>query len=84
MEREQVLNIFADILAEVIARPREEIIANPNAKFSDDLGMTSVEYFPLICTLEEKLNVDVDFSEFLMSAHSLNEGTDFMVNVMNK
>lgn len=84
MERRKVEDIFASILSKLTSKTKEELLANPELKFNEDYKLTSLEYFPLIGELEDQLDLEIDYSEFLTKALSIKSGIDYICETMNK
>jgi len=81
--REQIFDVFVDVISNVLKKPKEEILSNLDAKFKDDFKMTSLQYFPLISQMEEKFDIEMDYSAFLRNVRTVNEGVDFMLAIIN-
>lgn len=72
MNHDDLAASIADIVSNVTKRPVEELVAQRDASFSADFGMTSIQMFPLISEIEERFGVDTDYAEFLNDAVSIN------------
>lgn len=84
MERSQVEEIFVSILSKLTSKTKEELLANTELTFSEDYKLTSLEYFPLIGELEDQLDLEIDYSEFLTKALSIKSGVDYICDTMSK
>jgi len=80
--REQIVDVFADVISKILEKNKDEILLNLDAKFKEDLNMTSLEYFPLIGTLEEKFDIEIDYHDFLTNALTSNDGIDFVLEII--
>lgn len=80
--RDEVKNTVVKILAEVTEKDPQEISENLAASLKDDYKMTSMEYFPLISGLEEELNIEIDYSAFLLKAITVNDCIDFINEIV--
>ena len=80
--REQITNIFVTIIANILNKTEDEMLAKLDAKFKEDFEMTSLQYFPLISELEDKLDIEVDYSDFLTRALTVNDGVDFILAIV--
>ena len=76
--KKQVAETFVSVLAQIIEKPEAEVAANPGASFKEDYGMTSLQYFPLISEMEEKFDIEMDYSGFLLKALTVQDGIDFV------
>ena len=69
-------------IVKVTGRPAEEVAARPDARFAEDLGMTSVEFFPIISELEDSLGIEIDFAGYLNNATSVNATVEYLASTM--
>ena len=69
--------IVYEVIAEALEKTPEEVEELADASFADDLAMTSMQYFPVIAQLEERLGVEVGFADFIDQAHTANEAVSF-------
>ena len=72
-----IRHVVIGIIAETLDITPGEVDAKADASFTDDLEMTSMQYFPIISALEEALGVPVDFADFIDQAHTANEAVSF-------
>lgn len=56
----------------------EELEANLDKDMSTDLGLTSLEYFPILSQLEDTYDIDIDYSDFLTKVKTLNQAVSYM------
>lgn len=69
-------------VASVTKMSEEEVASQPDASFSNDLGMTSVEFFPIISELEDALGIEIDFAGYLNNATSVNATVEYLASTM--
>lgn len=84
MEKKHVEEIFAQVLAKLTSKTEEEILADIDLAFNEDYGLTSMEYFPLIAELEDRLDLEIDYSEFLTKALNVRSGAAYIYEVMKR
>ena len=72
--KETVVKVVADTTSKSV----EEVAAAADASYIDELGMTSIEIFPIISELEDQLDVEIDFAAFLSQATSVNATVAFI------
>ena len=65
-------DIVIEVVASTINKTAEELAAAADASFTEELGMSSIEIFPIISELEDQLDVEIDFAAFLSEATSVN------------
>ena len=59
-----------------------EIAANLNASLTEDFHLSSLQYFPLLGGLEDRLNIELDYSGFLTDVHTVNEAIDYVAKIV--
>ena len=72
MTNDDILSAIIDIVAQVTKRSPDDLAKQCDAHFSDELDMTSVQFFPILADIEEKFDIDIDYSEFLAKVTSIN------------
>ena len=83
LSRAVVRSTIVKTVADAIDKTAEEVEAQADANFSDDLGMTSVQIFPIISDLEDQLDTAIDFSAFIAEATSVNAAVDYVSGLVN-
>lgn len=78
---QEIQSIVTTKVAEVIGSTPEEVAAAPEASLIGDLGMTSIQIFPLISELEDQLDVEIDFAEFLTKAKTVGGTVEFIASL---
>ena len=81
---QQVFDCITSILSDLLEKPQEELAANPDADFIKDYQMTSLHIFPLISRLEDRLDIALDYSEFINRGNSINSTVEFVLPVVEK
>ena len=77
----QIKDIVVAAVAQASDRTVEEVEASADAAFFADLGMTSIQVFPLISELEDQLDVEIDFADFLTQAKTVNQTVTFVAGL---
>ena len=80
---EQIVGVFINIIAKILEKPKEDISSSLDASFRDDFAMTSVEFFPLIAELEEVFDFEIDYHDFLVNVHTINQGGDYIFEIIS-
>ena len=83
VERIAVEQAVVDLVCRLLDKGHEEIEKRQDESLVDGLGMTSMQLFPLIGTLAEEFDVDINYADFLAQAHTINESIAFVVSVAN-
>lgn len=84
MEPEKIETTVIGIVAQCTKKDVSEIEKQKDARFKEDLSLTSMEYFPIIAELEEQLNIEVDYSDFLNKALTVNDCIRYVTNLINE
>ena len=80
--KETVTQAVLELLAALTKKDVEELSENLDADFEKDYHFTSLEYFPLLSGLEEKLDAELDYADFLTNVHTVNQAIDYTVKVL--
>ena len=78
MTNDDTLSVIIDIVAQVTKRSPDDLSQQCDAHFSDELDMTSVQFFPILADIEECFDIDIDYSEFLAKVTSINTCTAYL------
>lgn len=84
MTKETVRNSFLSILAQLLGKTEEELGECEDSRMIDDLGMTSMQLFPLIGALVDEYDVDIDYAEFLTDVHTVDDGIEYVFSKLKK
>ena len=78
MTNDDTLSAIIDIVAQVTKRSPEDLVEQCDAHFSEELNMTSIQLFPILADIEERFDIDIDYSEFLAKATSINKSAAYI------
>ena len=81
-DQTRVKDVVIELLATVTERDVAEIAANLNASLTEDFHLSSLQYFPLLGGLEDRLNIELDYSGFLTDVHTVNEAIDYVAKIV--
>ena len=76
--KEEVERVLYQSMAEVFGRPVEEFAANPDLRLREDLAAKSMEYFPLIADLEDKLGIQIEYHDFQTEAQTVGATVEYV------
>jgi len=83
ISREQAVGVFVDALSEIMKKPKEEFISLLDADLRKDLGMTSIEFYPLIAKVEDEVDVVFDYGDFILNVHTVDQGADYILALID-
>ena len=78
--RQRIIEILNEGIADIFMKDKDFIAANHDMKFRTSLKATSMQYFPLITIIEEKLDIELDAHDFQYKAHTIGEAVDYILN----
>ena len=76
--KEEVEKVLFTSLSEVFGRPAEEFASNPGLRLREDLTAKSMEYFPLIADLEDKLGIQIEYHDFQTEAQTVGATVEYV------
>jgi len=79
MTREKIAEIVNAAVADVFMLETAHVAAHPELNYRVDFSATSMQYFPLISTLEEELNIEIESHDFQNKASTVGDTIDLMV-----
>ena len=81
-DNKKVKEVYVKLLAEITERSQEDVMGHLDDNMHDALGVTSVQLFPLLAGLEEELDIEMDYAEFITDVKTANEGIAFVSNLV--
>ena len=60
-------------VADAFMKTPEEVAANPQVRLREDLGASSMQYYPLISDLEEAFDVEFELHDFQFRARTVDD-----------
>lgn len=78
MTREEVKKVVYESIADAFMLEESEIFAHSDWNFRTDLNATSLQYFPLISDIEERLDIELEAHEFQWVAKTIEQAVDFV------
>ncbi len=81
--KEDVTKTYLGILEKILEVKEGELASKLDERMIEDLGMTSMQIFPLIGELVDQFDIDIDYAEFLNNVHTINEGVDLVMKQLD-
>lgn len=75
--REDIESKAYEAIADAFMLDVAEVQKRPDLHLREDLGASSMQYYPLIATLEDAFGVALDFHEFQNEARTVQGVVDF-------
>jgi len=79
--RETVNAALYEGVADIFMLNKDDVTSHPEWNFRTDLNATSLQYYPLITDLEEKLDINIDAHAFQWEAHTVGDAVDFLMGI---
>lgn len=79
-DRKNVQNVVYQAVADAFMMDTAAIAADPSKRLREDMGATSMQYFPIISTLEDEFDLDIDLHDFQNNTRSIEDAVDFVMN----
>lgn len=78
LTREQVAEVVYASIADAFMMEETKISKHPELNFRTDLNATSLQYFPLISDIEDRLDIEMESHEFQWVAKTVEQAVDFV------
>ena len=78
LTREQVAEVVTKGIADIFMMDASHVAGHPELNFRTDLNATSLQYFPLIADMEEKLDIELDSHDFQWIAKTVGDAVEFV------
>lgn len=82
--REQIAEVVAESMADIFMMDKQDILNRPELDFRVDLNANSIQYFPLISDIEERLDIELEGHEFQWVAKTFSMAVDFVYEAYSK
>jgi acyl carrier protein len=82
--RKKITEIMESAVADVFMFELDYVSENHGLKFREDLATSSVQYFPIVNELEEKLEIEIDFHDFQYESKTIGDAIDYVVKLYNR
>lgn len=79
-ERKDVQTVVYRAVADAFMVDVASIEADPTKRLREDMGATSMQYFPIISALEDEFDLDIDLHDFQNGTRSIEDAVDFVLN----
>lgn len=79
--KDKITDLVVGQLAIIANKAPEDLRNNLGWNLSEDLNMTSVQLYPLISSLEDELDVELPFYEFVNQAETISAAIDYVDGV---
>ncbi len=77
--KEQIEKVLYQSLSDVFGLPVEEFAAKPELRLREDLTAKSMEYFPLIGDLEDRLGIQIEYHDFQTEAQTVGMTVEYVL-----
>ncbi len=77
-DRNQVAEVLYESMAEVFNRDAAFFAEHPETRLREDLTAKSMEYFPLIADLEDKLGIQIEYHDFQTETRTVAATVDYV------
>lgn len=74
---EKVKEAAYQAIADAFMIDVSEVERNPDRRLREDMGASSMQYFPLIAALEDKFDIELDFHGFQNEARTFAQVADY-------
>ena len=79
--REKITEVLEKDVADIFMLELDYVASHHDMRFREDLAASSVQYFPIISTLEEEFDLEIDFHEFQNEGRTIELAIDFVVDL---
>ena len=79
--REIVSTALFEVVADIFMLNEDDVATHPEWNFRTDLNATSLQYYPLITDLEERLDITIDAHDFQWTSHTVGDAIDFLMGI---
>ena len=77
--RERIKGTLLDAMAKVFELDRAALETRPDLNSINDLGATSIQFFPIISALEDELDIELQYQDFRRNGKTIQTAIDFVV-----
>ena len=78
-DRETVAAAVYQAMADAFGKDAKEFEDHPELRLREDLAAKSMEYFPMIMELEEKLGISIEFHDFQTMTTTVGKAVDYVL-----
>lgn len=77
-DRTEISQIIYSSMAEIFNRDASFFEEHPETRLREDLTAKSMEYFPLIADLEDKLGIQIEYHDFQTETRTVGATVDYV------
>lgn len=82
MTKDEIAELVIAEVADVFSLDKNYVAEHPDLNFRTDLGATSLQYFPLITELEEKLDIEMESHAFQSKAATVEAAIQYVTSLV--
>lgn len=82
--KEKISEVVTQAIADAFMMDAEEVKNNPNRRLREDLGASSMNYFPLISAIEDAFDIEFDFHGFQNEAKTIAEVSTYTEKIIHE
>jgi Acyl carrier protein len=82
--KEKIRNQVYQAIADAFMMDVSEVEKNPGKRLREDMGASSMQYLPLISTLEDECDLEIDLHGFQNEARTINEAVEYVCREYEK
>lgn len=82
--KESIRKTVYQAIADAFMMDTEQVAADPQKRLREDLGASSMQYLPLISTLEDAYNLEIDLHGFQNEARTIEAAVDYVYAAYEK
>lgn len=81
---EKIAEVVYQAIADAFMVDVDEIKNNPDKRLREDMGASSMQYFPIIATIEDECDIEVDMHLFQNEARTIGTAVDYVIGLYNQ
>ena len=82
--KEKIQDVVAQAIADAFMMDVEEVKKDPTKRLREDMGASSMNYFPLISAIEDAFDIEFDFHGFQNDAKTIEQVSEYTYKVMQE
>lgn len=82
--KESIQKTVYQAIADAFMMDVDQVANQPEKRLREDLGASSMQYLPLISTLEDTYNIEIDLHGFQNEARTIEAAVDYIYTACEK